>query len=530
MNKVKLLLVIVLNLIIAFGYYFDNTDVKVEEISSDLGNIIPICIKIDNPNLYKNDLYLNDIEDVKYYTPFFVQSLRFLSIFTNNDYLQALNLLSFITHFFYGLFWFLLFYKLKNDYWIALIFSVLLRGVLWLPGYELSGISDLWTIMPRTIFLAFLPIPFLIYNDSSQLRIFLASLFLGLIFNLHPITGLGNIILYFSAFILFRYFNQNKISNTTLIQFGIAILFCVLGMLPFLINYITKIDNGILLDKNLFNEAFSYRISTKFTNPIAFIFNWNRPVFYLFGLFFGLFYFFDSSKNKFIFKVLFFVALIIFISANISVYIENIINNVLNKNIRMSFQLIRFQKLIILIFQVGMFFLTVELSKLIAINESIKKYIFLLYMVLLVLSSLPIFSKVPFVGDDLTTSILPKIYKVNPGTTDSYHLSKMINYIEKNTEENAVFYGSYLIRTGAKKSVILDEKGAGMLIEGNPVKFVNWYKERLYFISLNEKEKIIFLKDKNVNYIIDDKPWDELVPIKVIGNIYLYKLTSNERN
>jgi hypothetical protein len=106
----------------------------------------------------------------------------------------------------------------------------------------------------------------------------------------------------------------------------------------------------------------------------------------------------------------------------------------------------------------------------------------------------------------------------------------MIDYVKKNTENDAVFYGSYLIRTGANKPVILDSKGAGMLIEGNPAKFINWYYDKSKFKTLSTNDKIVFLKNKNADYIIDDKSWDDLIPIKKIGDIYLYKINFDERD
>ena len=124
MNRWKWFLVIFINFSIAAGFYITNLDAKVEDISSDLANIIPICKKIDNPKLYQNDLYLDNIKDVEYYTPFFVQSLRFFAKFVEYDYLQALNILSFCAPFIYGLSWFMLLFSLKKDYWLALFFSV----------------------------------------------------------------------------------------------------------------------------------------------------------------------------------------------------------------------------------------------------------------------------------------------------------------------------------------------------------------------------------------------------------------------
>ena len=171
-------------------------------------------MKLDNPNSFKNDLYLSDSKDVEYYTPFYVQSLRYLSKITNGDYIEALNILGFITHLIYGMSWFLLFYTLKKDYWLAIISSLLIRGVVWPPGGELLGISELWTIMPRTVFFALVPLPFIAYVYLKKYTIIISGFLLGFILNFHPLSGIGIIVVYFSIFILHNYYQKtlrNKI-------------------------------------------------------------------------------------------------------------------------------------------------------------------------------------------------------------------------------------------------------------------------------------------------------------------------------
>jgi len=524
MNKQKIIIVLVLNFIIAAGFYIWNLNARVQDISSDLGNIIPVCKKIDDPTLYQHDLYLDQLSDVEYYTPFFVQTLRFFSKFTNSDYLQALNVFSFFTHFFYGFLWFFLFYKLKKDFWIALLFSLFIRGVIWPPGGELLGISDLWTIMPRTIYTVFLPLPFLLFTQLKKYNTTLSALILGLIFNFHPISGIGGVIIYFSVFILFKYYSKEFYSKQFLNQFLLAILFCIIGMLPYLITYFAKVENTILFDQNEFDIAFFERIPSYFVDPIRFLSKWNLPVLYFFMFLFFGYYFFDNSTKKINFKILFFSAFILFITANASVYVEQFLNHTFEKNIRMSFQLIRFQKFIILIFQVGLYLFVIEIIKKIGLSNRGKSLVFIGYCVMLICSTLPIFSSIPMVSDDLSTSILPNNLKLHHKKKENYDLSEMIDYVKHNTERNAVFYGDYLIRTGADRSVVLDHKGASMLIEGNPIKLIQWQRDIKALRELNSTEKVVFLKSKNVSYILTLNPWSELNPIKVIGSVYLYKI------
>jgi cell shape-determining protein MreD len=515
-----------LNLAIALGFYYDDRNANATDISSDLGNIIPVCMKLDNLDSFKNDLYLNDSKDVEYYTPFYIQSLRYLSKITNGDYIKALNILGFITHLIYGMSWFLLFYKLKKDYWLAIISSLLIRGVVWPPGGELLGISELWTIMPRTVFLALVPLPFIAYVYLKKHKIIISGFLLGFILNFHPLSGIGIIVAYFSIFVLYNYYQKTLRTKIFVKNLTVLILSCFIGLLPFLITYLTAVKTNFNIAPNTYELALSGRIDSMFMNPLEFIAKWNRPPLIFFGAVFLIYYFFDASYKKINFKMLFFTALIVFVSANSFAYFEGVINELFHKNIRMAFQLIRYQKFILVLFQIGFYLLLVELFTKYFANILFKMISFAGYTVVLIISTLPVFKNVPFVGDDITTEVLPKSFKIYNEVEDEKKkkLGLMLEYVKNNTEKNAVFYGSPLIRTAANRAVVLDGKGAGMLIEGNPEKFVKWYLDLKHYNALTINGKIAFLKSKKANYILDDSVWSGLIPKKKIGEYYLYRI------
>lgn len=525
MKRYEIAIVIILNVTIALGFYVTNTNAKIQDISSDLANIIPVCKKIDNPSLYKNDLYLNTVENVRYYTPFYVQPLRYIATFTNYDYLKALNFLGFVTHVFYGLFWFFLCYTIKKDYWIALIFSVFVRGVLWPPGGELLGISDLWTIMPRTLYTALMPLPFLIFVYSKKYRVLLSSLVLGFIFNFHPISGVGGILIYFLIYTSFLIMQQSTflvILKKTLW----FLFFCTLGMLPFLLIYTSNVSSEVTLDKNLLNTALHSRISDIFFDPILFIKSWNRPVTYIFGILFLSFYFFDTSNKKQAFKLLSIGAIGVFMAANLSVYVEIVINTFFNKNMLLSFQLIRFQKFILVLFQIGIYLLGVALFDFFKIQKPVKIMFFLMFMGLLAISNNQNFNTIPLLGDDVSRSILPRNLQYYKSKPQDYSYSHMVAYVENNTPIDAVFFGynSFLIRAGASRAVVFDNKGASMLIEGNQKQFLNWHFNYQKLKTLNEQQTLYFLKSKKVDYYISNTPIKNLILEKKINNVYIYKL------
>ena len=525
MKMYKWIIVVVLNLAIAIGFYVEGTNASVSHISSDLANIIPVCLKLDNPELFQNDLYLNDINNVKYYTPAFVELLRLSAKLFDGNYLLGLNLLGATTHLVYGILWFLFFYTLKKDFWLALLFSLFFRGILWPPGGELFGISDLWTIMPRTIFISLAPIPLLLYFYLKKYRIFLAAISLGLILNFHPISGVGLAACYFAFYFYYSIFYSDQNSKAIWIEFFLAAFGFLLGMLPYLLVYFLNVK-GAAFDENLYDLAFHKRLGYIFSDPVLFIAQWDRPILYFFGLLFLLFYFFDSSKSKSVFKSLAFTVIFVFFAANISVYLESLINSLLGLNLRLSFQLIRFQKFIIILFQIGTYLLLFEVFRKFSISARIKQSLLLLFLILCSLSFVFPFSKIPIVGDDLMQSILPKSFMVEPridyGGNSS--LPELISYIKNNTEKDAVFYGSFYIRTGAERSVVLDGKGSSMIIEGNQAAFINWYLQTEKLKNLeNASDKAAYLKSLGVNYIVSDQNWPlELVISK--GNQHLYKL------
>lgn len=526
MTKKHFLIVLFFNLIIALAFYIQGLNAKVTEISGDLANIIPICQKIDNPNLFKGDLYLNELDNVKYYIPFYVQTLRFIAKFTNHDYIQALNILGLITHFLYGLFWFLLFYTIKKNLWLAFVFSIFFRGVIWPPGMELLGISDLWTIMPRTVFIALIPIPFLIFKYFKGKWLYLSPLILGLLVNFHPISGVGCILVYLSLFLCYYYFENNLFNKNTLIQFLLFILLILIGMSPYLLSYLVNVKSDITVNQVLFNEAFHARIDDVFFDSYLFLKSWGRPVTYFFGVLFLSFYFLDSSKNKRNFKSIFISILVLLIFCNGIIFIENVINHNLKTSFRFSFQLIRAQKFVMVLMQIATFLLICNIANKFKINNKIKISITLVYILLISLSTARFINKLPLVGEDITTFVFPNNLKFFPiASEDKTPILEVHDFINKNTKLTDVFYARDLFfRTATKRAEVLDFHAAGMLIEGNQKDYTDLYFLLKKFKSSDENKKIEILKAKNVNYIIDRVKWNTLKLVFKNSKYYIYKL------
>lgn len=526
MDYKKWSIVLAVNLALALGFFYEHRDAQVFEISSDLANIIPVCMKLDDPTLFTRDLYLSDVNDVKYYTPFFVQTLRGLAVITQGDYLQALNLLSFITHLIYGIGWFLLFYTLRRDFILALVFSVFFRGILWPPGGELLGISALWTMMPRTLYIALAPLPVLAYCWLPKWRILVSGLLLGLILNFHPISGLAFALCCFASFTAYWWFLNGKFSVDFYKEFFQLAGCFVLGMSPYLFTYLGNIKFDMAYTQALYEEAFVHRIDPFFTQPGVFIMRWLRPNMLVFGLAFGIFWFFDRSPRKRNFYIILFGIVTLFVVSNGFEYVQRLVNATFGKNIRMAFQLIRMQKYILVFLLVALYLLLWEISQKMHVSQRTKAILAGSFFLILSLSSHPVCAKLPLLGDDLITGIYPQTFKVfaknDPSGRD--RTRDMMNFIKQNTPKDALFYGSFFIRAGAGRSVALDGKGAGMLIEGDPNKFIRWYLETREFEKLDMPQQYEYLRRKGVDYLWTNEPVAELRLVKKSGNNYLYAL------
>ena len=529
LGRFKLHLVIVFNIVIALAYYLDNLNSSYSELSSDIQNIIPVAQKFDNPKLFKSDLFLDNIENVKYYTPFYVQSLRFIAGFTNHDYVQAINVLGLICHLLFGILWFFLFFKFVNNFWIAFLVSIVIRGVIWLPGLEIWGISDLWTIMPRTVYISLLPLPFLLLSSSSSsyLRIVMSGFVMGFIFNFHPITGLGGILLFITFIVLIPvYFPKEK--WFTWPKFIIVILSVLLGMLPFVLTYFGKTSSEVTYSIDDFNAAFTTRIPSYFNEPLQFLKQWIhfKTLFFILPL---VWFLISSIKNRVEFqkaKLLILMTLVLVLIPTISVPVEQLVNRLLGLNLRLSFQLIRVQKVAVVpgFFALALFLKSFFETK--KIRAEVLPYLVGVYLVLIIFSQSIWFKTIPFIGDDITKTILPHNLSAFSTERDNMlSVDKMANYIKKHTEMDDLICASHLYRGSTQRSVVFDGKGASMLIEGNPEQFITWHNRQQ---TINEfetmQEVVTYLKKFNVDYFVTRNKGVPGELIHTEGSINLYKL------
>jgi hypothetical protein len=302
-----------------------------------------------------------------------------------------------------------------------------------------------------------------------------------------------------------------------------------LGALPFVLTYFGKTDSFAQYSLTLYQEAFNSRIPQYFNNPITYLSKWFsfKTLFFCIPLVGYLCYaFFWKKEERKKASILFLLTISLLIIPSISVYVENNINELFSTNIRMAFQIIRVQKLAIIPSYFALGFFALSLINTYPITNRLLPILTTFYLIIILFSNQKIFNQIPFVSDDITRNIYPTISDIFTSKNEKLNdFDKMALFIVSNTPKEAVFYGSYMIRSASKRSVLYDKKGASILIEGNPEALIRWYQDMKIIKGLKSEEKVIFLKDKGVSYILSSKNnFDEKLLIKKIGKQHLYKL------
>lgn len=524
MNRKEIAILIGFNLFIAVSFFLADYGLGYSSLSSDQHNIVPMCQKLDDPSLFQNDLFLSSVDNFQYYTPFFIHPLRLMGKLTEGNYVLALNILNSFTHVVYGLTWFFLFFSLfRRNFWIAFLLAILIRGVVWLPGMEIWGISGIWTFVPRLVYSALLPIPFILLFSHTRYRLYVSALLIGFLFNFHPITGMGGILIYLFCLIVLFYAEELKVRKRILI----GLFFMGIGMMPFIITYFSKTASVAHYDLDLYQKAFEARIPSYFKSVSAYASKWlhYKTLFFVLPpvlLFFLSFYFKEYKKKSFLLVSL---MLIIFLLPLLSIPIEDWFNTTFHLNMRMSFQLVRIQKLAILPGYIAIGYIMDLCYCKGLLSKKLLVGLTICYLVIIILASPKRFNPIPFISDDITTYIFPNggfFASPNEKQTD---FDKMAVFIEHDTPKNSVFYQDYRIRAASRRSVKFDSKGASILIEGNPRRLIEWYKAKTVLRSLPERKRILFLKAHGVTHIISKKDIPNTLLVKQIGDQKLYMIS-----
>ena len=300
-------------------------------------------------------------------------------------------------------------------------------------------------------------------------------------------------------------------------------------MLPFILNYIANISISADYDLELYKEALSAKYPSFFTNPTTFWKEWFKPKFAIYASTVIIFVLFvwqkGSQKDKVRMKYVLILSALLFIIPNMAAFAEALINNLFDVNIRMSFQLVRMQKLLIL----AAFFSIAFSIDILYRNDRFKKYfpyIFGTFILLLVIGKHKTFDTIPFISNDIVRRILPNTLSFGNIVSDNENegLNEILIFIREELPKDAILFAPDIGRSGGRRSVVLDSKGANMLIEGNPKRYIQWYKDYRAFKKLSRLEANQFLRDYGVDYVLIYIDLPEFETVMKKGKWRLYKV------
>jgi len=497
-------------LFLAYGFYYDAKDATITATSSDQWNILPICIKLDHPGLYEGDLFAENTRDVKYYTPFFVNSIRFLTVYSEGNYIEGLNKLNFLINFAFSILWYWFFFRLFKNMSLALLMSLIVRGVLWMPGFELWGAGALWTALPRTAFIALLPIPLVLFSPLTRRPGFryVGSLVCGIISNFHPISGLGIGVGLLVSNLLYDILDKKGLQRSIMVTCGCGLLFGI-GLLPFVHTYWKYVLGVKATDPELFNALIPLRIGEQFQNPLIAVrkFGQWRWIAMIWGPVLGILAIVrrlpEEKRRHVWFYGIFLVVVLAF--ALLVVPAEVMMRN-FGMDLHMAFQLVRNVKyLIVSVYVFVSILLWYAVSRLKETRQKAVSYLLLgLFILAMLLSRFAPFNRMPLIGDDCVRSTLPNLYSLKKENLfEDVELDSMFDWINASVDPSATFIGPARLRAACRRSVVFDGKGASMVIEGNPDRFVQWGQRALALkVCSNWDEKIEHYRCWDAEYML----------------------------
>jgi hypothetical protein len=485
------------SLIVSLSFFWDGMHADFSSLSSDQYNTLAICAKEDYPQFLEGDLTVGDIESVKYYTPAFVAAIRILSL-PDHNYIRGLNNLTLITSLVYMWGWFFLF-SFWADKWIAGVAAFLVRGIMWPPGNELWGIAGIWTMVPRTPFLALLPWMlggWLLWRRHKY-KWPIVCFICGLLSNVHPISGAGVAVALLLAEAIWTATESRSLKETAKQVFiGGGAIF--LGMLPFIWTYLSKLGNTDGIDPAALDQAIRMRIRPILLDPWVYLSGWLRPQWLILILLpwaavFLVRKILPINRPAVLALLAFcFGCLLISIAP---FFIESVLRSS-GHQARFAFQLVRTAKYILVPSIILGVAVISAISQWLSSRARYGREIVYLCTCLLIsvtfIAKASVFDRVPVIGDDTFRFLWPRWNQPGavkaPGEveeTSEQNMVGVLNWIKANTPENAKFVGPRPIRAGTLRPVIHDWAGAVVLIEGNPKALIEAAKRQM---ELNKPE------------------------------------------
>lgn len=464
------------SLLISLAFYWDGVHADYSALNGDQFNIIPVCAKKDNPRLFRGDQIVGNLQGVDYYTPAFVDLVRLLAL-PDHNYLKGLNRLVLLTTLVYLWGWWLLF-SLWGDKWLAALGAFFVRGLLWPPGNELWGISGIWSMVPRTPYLALLPWVLWGWFRNRQTRYgwFAACLACGLIANMHPISGLAVGVALVMAEFAWTLAETRKLRGTT-IRCLLGGTLLLLGLAPFIWTYLSKLGGVEGLDSAALEQALRMRLKPVFFYPTIYLRAWlTRPSLLLLVFVPWLCCLLIPRRHlkeyKHVLLALGAFSVGCLLTSLLPFAVEDALRR-LGYHPRFAFQLVRTAKYVLVPSIILAYLLVAlasrQLMRRFEHGRAIMIGLSCAAILLTLFARQPIFNRVPLLGDDFCRFLWPEwMMTTPPPEFGDKQMDSLLKWIRENTPVDAKFVGPRPIRIGALRSVIHDWAGAVILIEGDP--------------------------------------------------------------
>lgn len=210
--------------------------VSLPPLSTDQEILGAMILKLNDSSLFlRDDIFKND-DIFRFYTPSFLMLGRFgIQLMGDFNHGLLMYLLPLAVIFLTGMF--LLFFHILPNAPLALIMALLSSIQRWTIGGTYWGIFNGNLIVPRTFFLAFAPWLFWLlwisFRDRGYWRLAGIGLAVGLLSNLHPVSGMHFMELMGLLLLVTRSWNLRLLFQLMLVAGGF-----VLGVLPYLSHFV----------------------------------------------------------------------------------------------------------------------------------------------------------------------------------------------------------------------------------------------------------------------------------------------------
>jgi len=531
---------LVFSIAVGMMFFFDGLHADFTSLSNDQYNIIPVCAKKDNPNLFQGDEIVGDLKGVSYYTPFFVDVIRVLAL-PDHNYFRGLNLLVLITTVVFMFGWWLLFSLFGNN-WVAAVGAFFFRGILWVPGNEFSGVAGIWTMVPRTVFLALLPwVIWLWFRYRRSSVGWLLTCFLcGLLANVHPISGVAVAVGICAGEFAWTLAESKNLKNALLKSLlgGSCIL---AGASPFIWTYLSQVGSKTGMDIVQLDQDLRMRLKPFFFSPLVYFMAWLRPqlLILIFLPWAGCILL--ARRQLAEYKTTF-IALGVFALGCVAVSVlpfpaEAVLDR-LGYHPRFAFQLVRAGKYALVPSIILLAILSTvacrELTRRFNHGQLILAATCIFAIAFTLFARQPAFDRVPILGDDVSRMLWPQWIGRTQPNAEAANIRDMVpvmNWIRTNTSIGAKFVGPRQIRMGAMRPVLHEWGGAVMLVEGDPRGFVEAARRERQIRSPEYKDplkQIELISSWGADYWVTNKSVSNLPVAYATPGWFIYDLRTSQ--